>query len=146
MADFSCEVKIKISDYYPKIEKIPFDDYDCIISDQNDNLVIPLTDIDQIFFIKEYNKIEADLVYVINVVDRKNKLIISNSSFIIPFMKILTIIRMNVIRFEQYIKLFLEGYIKDKILGNLFFVKNLFLKLDTEINLINILILLQINH
>ena len=138
MADLSFEVKIIISDYYPKIEKIPYDDYDCIISDQNDNLVIPLTDIDQIFFIKKYNKIESDLVYVINVVDKKNKLIISNSSFIIPFMKILTILRMKIIRFEQYIKLFLEGYIKDKILGNLFFVKNLFLKLDIEINLINI--------
>ena len=137
MANLSGEIKIKILDYYPQIEKIPYDDYDCIISDKIDNLVIPLAEIGQKFFVKKYNKIETDLIYLIEVIDRRNNLIISNSTLIIPFMKILPIVRMNTIRYEQYIKLFLEGNIKDKILGFLFSGKNLYLKIAVEINLIN---------
>ena len=52
MANLSGEIKIKILDYYPQIEKIPYDDYDCIISDKIDNLVIPLAEIGQKFFVR----------------------------------------------------------------------------------------------
>jgi hypothetical protein len=44
---------------------------------------------------------------------------------------------MQTIKYEQYIKLSMETYIKDKIFGFLSSVKNLFLKLSIEINLVD---------
>jgi len=137
MADIICEIKIKIDDYYPKIGRIPIDDYNCIISDDNDKAIIPLKEIEQKFFIKKAKVFNSDLVYTIKIVDKTNNYIIGDTYFIIPYIKIYSIVRMQTIRYEQYIKLSLETYIKDKIFGFLSSVKNLFLKLSIEINLVD---------
>ena len=137
MVDIICEIRIKIDDYYPKIGRIPFDDINCIISDDNDKTIIPLKEIEKIFFIKESRIFNSDLLYTIKIVDKTNNYIIGDSYFIIPYIKIYSIIRMQAIKYEQYIKLSLETYIKDKIFGFLSSVKNLFLKLSIEINLVD---------
>ena len=137
MADIICEIKIKIDDYYPKIGRIPFDDINCIISDDNDKTIIPLKEIEKIYFIKKSKVFNSDLIYTIKIVDKTNNYIIGDSYFIIPYIKIYSIIRMQTIKYEQYIKLSMETYIKDKIFGFLSSVKNLFLKLSIEINLVD---------
>ena len=137
MDNINCEIKIKIEDYYPKIGRIPFDDINCIISDDNDKTIIPLKEIEKIFFIKQSKVFNSDLIYTIKIVDKKNNYIIRDSYFIIPYIKIYSIIRMQSIRYEQYLKLSLETYIKDKIFGFLSSVKNLFLKLSIEISLVD---------
>ena len=137
MADIICEIKIKIDDYYPKIGRIPFDEINCVISDDNDKAIIPLKEIEKIYFIKKSKVFNSDLIYTTKIVDKTNNYIIGDSYFIIPYIKIYSIIRMQAIRYEQYIKLSLETYIKDKIFGFLSSVKNLFLKLSIEINLVD---------
>jgi hypothetical protein len=52
MKDISLELTIKINEYYPKIDEIPYHDYDCIISNNNNQSTIPLKEIKtNIFFL-----------------------------------------------------------------------------------------------
>ena len=42
MNEISCKIKITIKDYYPKLKKIPYTDYNCVFSNNNYKYILPL--------------------------------------------------------------------------------------------------------
>ena len=134
MTDFLCKIKIKIRDYFPKLKIIPFKDYYCLLSYNGNNLSIPLKNIETIFYENEPVKINSDLIYSISLMNYENKYLISKSSLIIPFMRIIQVLKMKTLKYEQQIRLFLEKDIKEKIFGPGISVGSIFLKFIVEIN------------
>ena len=50
MSDGLCKIRIQIKDYYPKLKIIPYNEYDCLISFNEDKCSIPLKDIENKIF------------------------------------------------------------------------------------------------
>jgi len=137
MDDIICEIKIKIKEFYPKLKKIPYDDYDCVISYNDDKLTIPLKNIEKNIFKNEIEKIKSDLTYHIELINRENNYTISSSSFVIPYIRLTQVIKMKIIKYEQQIKLMLENDTKENIFGPGISVGSIFLKFAIEINAIH---------
>ena len=133
MNDISCKIKITIKDYYPKLKKIPYNDFVCLISYDNYNYNIPLNNIETIFSENEPEKINSDLIYNISLITNEDKSLISSSSLIIPYIRLIQIIKMKLIKYEQQIKFLLEDDIKEKYFGPGISVGSIFLKLSIEI-------------
>ena len=134
MTDFLCKIKIKIRDYYPKLKIIPFKEFFCLLSFKGDNFSIPLKNIETIFYESEPEKINSDLIYNVSLMNYENKYLISKSSLIIPYIRIIQVIKMKSLKYEQQIRLFLEKDIKEKIFGPGISVGSIFLKFIIEIN------------
>ena len=134
MADKLCEIIIKIKDFYPKLKVIPYNDYDCIISFNEDKLIIPLKNIEKIFFKKEMKKINSDLIYNITLVSHENKSLICNSNLLIPYIRLKQVVKMKSIKYEQQVKLKLEDDIKRNFFGPGITVGSIFLKFIIKIN------------
>lgn len=133
MDDIICEIKIKIKEFYPKLKIIPYDNYDCVISYNDNKLNIPLKNIDKLFFKNELEKINSDLTYHIELINRENNYLISSSSFKIPYIRLAQVIKMKIMKYEQQIKLMLENDIKQNIFGPGISVGSIFLKFAIEI-------------
>ena len=134
MTDFLCKIKIKIRDYYPKLKIIPFKDYYCLLSYNGNNLSIPLKNFETIFYENEPEIINSDLIYNISLMNYENKFLISKSNLIIPYIRIIQVIKMKKLKYEQQIRLFLEKDIKEKIFGPGVSVGSIFLKFIIELN------------
>jgi len=139
MDDIICEIKIKIKEFYPKLKIIPYDNYDCVISYNEDKLSIPLKNIEKNIFKNEIGKINSDLTYQIELINRENNYSISSSSFVIPYIRLTQSIKMKIIKYEQQIKFMLENDTKENIFGPGISVGSIFLKFAIEINTIQTL-------
>ena len=133
MNDISCKIKITIKDFYPRLKKIPYNDYNCLISYDNYIYNIPLKNIQTIFSENEPERINSDLVYNISLISNEDKSLISSSSLIIPYIRLIQIIKMKFIKYEQQIKFLFENDIKEKVFGPSISVGSIFLKLSIEI-------------
>ena len=133
----SWEIIIKINDYYPKLDKIPYHEYDCIISNNNNESLIPLKAIKNNKFISKLKIIDSDLIFSIKIVNHNNKLLICKGCLLIPFIKLLQLYKKKAIKYEQYLKFFFENNIINNIFLPSFTLKNIFLKFIIKINLIN---------
>ena len=134
MSDVLCTIKIKIKDYYPKLTIIPYNDYYCLISYMDDDFSIPLKNIENIIFQNEPLKINSDLTYNISLLSFKNKNFVGKSFLIIPYIRIIRVIEMKEIKYEQQIKLSINKEMKTKIFGPGISVGSIFLKFIIEIN------------
>ena len=139
MDDIICEIKIKIKDFFPKLKKIPYVNYDCVISYNDYKLTIPLKSIEKNFFKNEVEKINSDLTYNIELINRENNYSISSSSFVIPYIRLTQVIKMKIIKYEQQIKFMLENDTKENIFGPGVSVGSIFLKFAIEINAVQTL-------
>ena len=137
MDDIIYEIKIKIKEFYPKLKKIPYDDYDCVISYNDYKLTIPLKNIEKNIFKNELEKIKSDLTYHIELINRENNYSISSSSFVIPYIRLTQVIKMKIIKYEQQIKFMLENDTKEIIFGPGISVGSIFLKFAIEINAVH---------
>ena len=137
MDDIICEIKIKIKEFYPKLKIIPYDNYDCVISYNDDKLTIPLKNIEKNFFKNELENIKSDLTYHIELINRDNNYSISSSSFVIPYIRLSQVTKMKIIKYEQQIKLMLENDTKENIFGPGISVGSIFLKFAIEINAVH---------
>ena len=134
MSNGLCKIRIQIKDYYPKLKIIPYNEYDCIISFNEDKLSIPLKDIENTIFENEPQKINSDLVYNIDLIVHENNNLISNSVMTIPYIRFIQVVKMKTIKYEQQIKLLLGDQMKEKIFGPGIWVGSIFIKFIIEIN------------
>ena len=133
MSEILCKIKIKLKDYYPRLKIIPYHDYYCLISYGQDNLTLPLKNYGDFVFENMPKKISSDLIYNISLLSSKSKYLISKSSLVIAFNRLIQIIKMKKLKYEQQIRLFIEKDIKEKIFGPGISVGSIFLKFDIEL-------------
>ena len=134
MTDIICKIKIKIKDYYPKLKIIPYYNYECLIYCQEQKIIIPLKNIENMFLEYEPENINSDLIYNISLITKDKRYLISKSSLTIAYNRIIQVIEMKTLKFEQQIKLLLENDIKEKIFGPGISVGSIFIKFIIEIN------------
>ena len=133
MSEILCKIKIKLKDYYPRIKIIPYQDYYCSVSYDNDNLTFPLKNYGDFVFENVPKKISSDLIYNISLLSNKSKYLISKSNLVIAFNRLIQVIKMKNLKYEQQIRLFIEKDIKEKIFGPGFFFFFIFLKFGIEL-------------
>ena len=133
MSEIFCKIKIKIRDYYPKLKIIPYNNYYCSISYNEHNLTIPLKNKENVIFESEPKKIVSDLDYNISLHSKEKKYLISKSFLIVPYIRIIQVIKMKTLKYEQQIRLLIERNIREKIFGYGISVGSIFLKFNIEI-------------
>ena len=133
MTESLCKIKIMLKDYYPKLKIIPYNDYFCLISYDNDKFSLPLKSKESNNFESEPKKINSDLIYNISLLSNEDKSLISSSNLVIPYIRIIQVIKMKTLKYEQQIRFFIEKDIKEKIFGPRISVGSIFLKFNIEI-------------
>ena len=109
----NCIVTLKINDYFPKIDSIPFEEYACLFINGDFNEKISLIEKDCNICSHQINKVNSDLKYKIFLVNIHDNSLIGICEIIIPYAIISQIETPGTFIKEQQLKLFID--LKTKI-------------------------------
>ena len=129
-------IKIKINDYFPKIDAIPFDDYICSISCNNYNNIMKITESTNKIFQFDFNSnINKDLLFNIKLINFKERnMLVGFYDLIIPFQIINRLIQKKISVYRHQIKLIMNSNVKIILLGNMMNITSIYLDLFFKIN------------
>lgn len=129
-------IKIKINDYFPKIDAIPFDDYICSISFNNFNNNIKITEYTNKIFQFDFNSnIKKDLLFRIKLINYKERnMLVGYYDLLIPFAIISRFIRKKISIYRQQIKLIMNSNVKIILLGTMMDITSIYLDLFFKVN------------
>ena len=132
-------VKIKINDYFPKIDAIPYDDFICLISCNNYHSRIKLTEYENHQFKFDLKIIKnVDLLFTIKVINYiDNNKLVGMYNLIIPHNKVNQILQREISLYKQQIKLIMNSNIKIKLFGIMMNITNIYLDLIFQISSLN---------
>ena len=131
-------VKIKISDYFPKIDAIPYDDFICLVSCNNYYSRIKLTE-HRNQLLKFDLKIlrNTDLLFNIKLINYlDNNKLVGMYNLIIPYNKVNQILQRETSLYKQQIKLIMNSNVKIKLFGIKMNITNIYLDLIFQISAI----------
>ena len=134
----NCILKIKINDYFPKIDSIPYEDYACVIIYGNIYTEIKLSQNDNQIFMEELMILNNDdIILNIKLIDyTKRNALIGNANVLIPYIKINQMLKNVFISYHQQIQLRMNPNVKLKLLNKeLNNITNIYLDLIIEISL-----------
>ncbi len=135
--DIPLELTIKINDYYPKIGKLTYNNYNCIISCNNNQSTIPLKEIKTNNYFSENANINSDLIILLKINEHNKNLLISNSQIIIPYIKLLQLYKQKEILYERFLKFNIKRNIMNKKFDSSFSLKYIYLKITIILKLTN---------
>ena len=132
-------IKVKINDYFPKIDAIPYDNYFCIISCNNSYSKFKLIEHKYQCYQHSFSMIKnTDLLFNIKLINYlENNTLIGIYDLIIPYTKINEIIKRNNYTFQQQIKLIMNSNVKIKLFGTMMNITSIYLDLIFELSLLN---------
>ena len=134
MKETQWKTNITIKEYFPKLKKIPYNEYNCIIIYNKEKQIIPLTNIDSISSQFSLNPIKKDLTYTITLINIENQMIIGESKLIIASLRLKQLKGINKIKYEQQIKIELNKKMKENLFGPGIKIGNIYLKFFIEIS------------
>ena len=129
-----CSITIKLKDFFPIMEIIAYSNYDCIITNDNEQTKILLSQLRNSCFIHIPKIIKSDLIYNIKLIDHLDNSLIGLNNLIIPYKRLIQILQVNTIIYDQQIKLNLTDNAKLKIFKSMLFMGSIYLKFGIEIN------------
>ena len=131
-------IKVKINDYFPKIDAIPFDNYVCVISCNNYYSKIKLSEYNYQYFKHPFKLIRnTDLLFNIKLINYlENNTLIGIYDLLIPYTKINQILQRNTSFYQQQIKLIMNSNVKMKLFGTIMNITSIYLDLLFEISFI----------
>ena len=141
-------VKIKISDYFPKIDAIPYDDFICLVSCNNYYSRIKLTE-HRNQLLKFDLKIlrNTDLLFNIKLINYlDNNKLVGMYNLIIPYNKVNQILQRETSLYKQQIKLIMNSNVKIKLFGIKMNITNIYLDLIFQISAIKEIALVSSNQ
>ena len=133
MKETQWKTNITIKEYFPKLKKIPYNDYNCEISFNKVKQVIPLINKETISSHFTTNQIKKDLTYAISLINKEKKMTIGEANLIIPSFRLKQVKEIKKIKYEQQIKLSLNKKIKEKLFGPNINIGNIYLKFIIDI-------------
>ena len=130
-------IKVKINDYFPKIDAIPFEYYICVISCNNSYSKIKLTEFKYQFFQHTFKLMKnTDLLFNIKLINYlENNTLIGIYDLLIPYTKVNQIMERNTSYYQQQIKLIMNSNVKIKLFGTMMNITSIYLDLIFEISL-----------
>ena len=131
-------VKITIKDYFPKKNGIQYDNYICLISLNNYNAKINLSNLNNHNSIK--HKVEtsnSNIIYNLHIFNSNNNSLIGIYQLIINFDKIKNLNINDTLTQEEKAKLLIDPKTKRKIFDNITNMGDIYLILSTEIKILD---------
>ena len=129
----NCIVTLKIIDYYPKIDSIPYENFICLFTYGDFFGKIPLIKKINNICKHEIGYINADLKYNIHILEYNESSLIGISEMVIPFIKIKKINPPGTIVQQQKIKLIIDLNTKRKLFGKIINSSEIYLDIYAEI-------------
>ena len=129
----SCIVTLKINDYYPKIDSIPYDNFVCLFTYGDFFVKIPLIQKSNNICKHEIYKISSDIKYSIHILEINDSSLIGISEMVIPFIKIKKINAPGTMIQEQKIKLIIDLNTKRKLFGKIINSDDIYLLISAEV-------------
>ena len=135
MKDIQCKTNISLKDYFPKLKKIPYEQYNLIISNKKEKHTIPLKDPENKFFQLTSKMTKKDLTYLITLINSENNIIIGEANLIVASFRLKQLKEIKKISFEQQVKIDLNKKMKENLFGPGINIGNIYLKLIIDISI-----------
>ena len=129
----SCIVTLKINDYFPKIDSIPYENFICLFTYGDFFGKIPLIKKSNNICKHEIETINSDIKYNIHILEYNESSLIGICEMVIPFIKIKKINAPGTMVQEQKIKLIIDVNTKRKLFGKLINSDDIYLVLCAEV-------------
>ena len=145
----NCIITLRIKDYFPKIETIPYENFICLFTYEDFFGKIPLIEKSNNICKHEIQTISSDIKYNIHILEYNESSLIGICEIVIPFIKIRRIKAPGKMVQEQKIKLIIDVNTKRKLFGKLINSGDIYLVLCAEVFIPdknNIIIMNDINN
>jgi len=129
----NCIVTLKINDYFPKIDSIPYENFVCLFTYGDFFGKIPLIKKSNNICKHEIETINSDLKYNIHILEYNESSLIGICEMVIPLIKIKKISAPGTMIQEQKIKLIIDVNTKRKLFGKLINSGDIYLVLCAEV-------------
>lgn len=129
----NCIVTLKINDYFPKIDSIPYENFVCLFTYGDFFGKIPLIKKSNNICKHEIETINSDLKYNIHILEYNESSLIGICEMVIPLIKIKKISAPGTMIQEQKIKLIIDVNTKRKLFGKLINSGDIYLLLCAEV-------------
>ena len=131
----TCTIIIKIKDYFPKIDSIPYQNYICLFTNGESEGQIPLVSQENECYQHQIKNIVSDIKYKVHVLDFNDMSLIGMCDMAIPYNIISQINPPNGFIQEQQKKLLMDGNTKRKLFGTVLNMGDIYLNIYSEIYL-----------
>ena len=122
-----CKTIISIKDYFPKLKKIQYESYDCIISYNKSKQIIPIKNPENKTYQFTTQVTKKDLTFLITIINTENKTIIGKNNLTIASFRLKQLKETKKIKYEQQIKIALNKKMKEKLFGPGINIGNIYL-------------------
>ncbi len=128
-------ITIKINDYFPKIDAIPFDNYICVISCNNMSSKIKLTEYKYQYYQNNFKlQKNTDLLFNIKLINYlENNTLIGIYDLILPSTKVNQTLQRKKSFYQQQVKLIMNSNVKIKLFGTMMNITSIYLDLIFEL-------------
>ena len=133
----SCRLTIKIKDYFPKTDTIPYSNYICLFSCGEYQGQIPFIPDESKFLQHQIKNISSDIKYKVLILDFNDMTLIGMCEMSIAYKVLNRIIPQNGFIQEQQKKLIIDTKTKRKLFGTVINSGDIFLNIYTEVFLIS---------
>ncbi len=133
----SCRLTIKIKDYFPKTDTIPYSNYICLFSCGEYQGQIPFIPDESKFLQHQIKNISSDIKYKVLILDFNDMTLIGMCEMSIAYKVLNRIIPKNGFIQEQQKKLIIDTKTKRKLFGTVINNGDIFLNIYTEVFLIS---------
>ena len=131
----TCTVIIKIKDYFPKIDSIPYQNYICLFTSGDNEGQIPLVSQENESYQHQIKNVVSDIKYKVHVLDFNDMSLIGMCEMTISYDIISQISPPNGFIQEQQKKLLMDLKTKRKLFGTVLNLGDIYLNIYSEIYL-----------
>jgi hypothetical protein len=135
MSSIQWKINITIKDYFPKLKKIPYNEYNCIITYTKIKQIIPFKNKSSEKFQFSMKPQKKDLTYLVTLINTENSMVIGESNLNIASFRLKQLKDMKKIKYEQQIKLELNKSMKENLFGPGINIGNIYIKFLIEISI-----------
>ena len=142
----TCKITIKIKDYFPKIETIPYENYICLFTYGEYEGQIPFLPDDSKTIQHQIKNITSDVKYKVHILDYNDMSLIGMCEMTISYQIINQIFPPNGFIQEQQKKLLIDLNTKRKLFGTIVNIGDIYLNIYAEVFLVSRTSLEQKNY
>ena len=133
----TCKILIKIKDYYPKIDSIPYENYICLFTCGEYEGQIPFLPDDSQIIQHQIKNINSDIKYKVHILDYNDMSLIGMCEMTISYQIINQISPPNGFIQEQQKKLLIDLKTKRKLFGTIVNIGDIYLNIFAEVFLVS---------
>ena len=131
----TCTIIIKIKDYFPKIDSIPYQNFVCLLTNGDNEGQLPLISQENKSYQHQIKNVVSDIKYKVHVLDYNDMSLIGMCDITIPYNIISQITPPNGFIQEQQKKILMDVKTKRKLFGTVLNMGDIYLNIYSEIYL-----------